>query len=134
MEPQIELVYGSVSGKSFNWEDRGMALSMKNKDYNPLIGRTGVDVGRTFSGDDWKVTARAGVGYQFDLLSNGETVLRDASGDKRFEGKKDSRMLMAVGMNAEFKGNMRLGLELEKSAFGKYNVDNAINANFRYSF
>ncbi|WP_032177482.1 hypothetical protein, partial [Escherichia coli] len=26
------------------------------------------------------------------------------------------------------------GLELEKSAFGKYNVDNAINANFRYSF
>ncbi|EPN0723701.1 hypothetical protein ACVRCM_004521, partial [Escherichia coli] len=24
--------------------------------------------------------------------------------------------------------------ELEKSAFGKYNVDNAINANFRYSF
>ncbi|EPP1556101.1 hypothetical protein ACUMHU_004698, partial [Escherichia coli] len=22
----------------------------------------------------------------------------------------------------------------EKSAFGKYNVDNAVNANFRYSF
>ncbi|HHS2762035.1 TPA: hypothetical protein ACS72U_003815, partial [Providencia alcalifaciens] len=28
----------------------------------------------------------------------------------------------------------RLSLELEKSAFGKYNVDNAINANFRYMF
>ncbi|WP_122995999.1 autotransporter outer membrane beta-barrel domain-containing protein, partial [Escherichia coli] len=39
-----------------------------------------------------------------------------------------------VGMNAEIKDNMRFGLELEKSAFGKYNVDNAINANFRYSF
>ncbi|HIB2157599.1 TPA: hypothetical protein ACWQ84_004764, partial [Escherichia coli] len=25
-------------------------------------------------------------------------------------------------------------LEFEKSAFGKYNVDNAVNANFRYSF
>ncbi|CAD5747085.1 autotransporter outer membrane beta-barrel domain-containing protein [Escherichia coli] len=134
VEPQMELVYGSVSGKSFSWEDRGMALSMKDKDYNPLIGRTGVDVGRTFSGDDWKITARAGLGYQFDLLANGETVLRDASGEKRFEGEKDSRMLMNVGMNAEIKDNMRLGLELEKSAFGKYNVDNAINANFRYSF
>ncbi|EGI6450469.1 autotransporter outer membrane beta-barrel domain-containing protein, partial [Salmonella enterica subsp. enterica serovar Reading] len=78
--------------------------------------------------------ARAGLGYQFDLLANGETVLRDASGEKRFEGAKDSRMLMTVGMNAEIKDNMRLGLELEKSAFGKYNVDNAINANFRYSF
>ncbi|HEL8550880.1 TPA: autotransporter outer membrane beta-barrel domain-containing protein [Escherichia coli] len=134
VEPQMELVYGSVSGKSFSWEDRGMALSMKDKDYNPLIGRTGVDVGRTFSGDDWKITARAGLGYQFDLLANGETVLRDASGEKRFEGEKDSRMLMTVGMNAEIKDNMRFGLELEKSAFGKYNVDNAINANFRYSF
>ena len=134
VEPQMELVYGSVSGKSFNWEDRGMALTMKDKDYNPLIGRTGVDVGRTFSGDDWKITARAGLGYQFDLLANGETVLRDASGEKRFEGEKDSRMLMNVGMNAEIKDNMRFGLELEKSAFGKYNVDNAINANFRYSF
>ncbi|EFZ73696.1 autotransporter outer membrane beta-barrel domain-containing protein, partial [Escherichia coli] len=59
---------------------------------------------------------------------------RDASGEKRFEGEKDSRMLMNVGMNAEIKDNMRFGLELEKSAFGKYNVDNAINANFRYSF
>ncbi|HBB6388173.1 TPA: autotransporter outer membrane beta-barrel domain-containing protein [Escherichia coli] len=134
VEPQMELVYGSVSGKSFSWEDRGMALSMKDKDYNPLIGRTGVDVGRTFSGDDWKITARAGLGYQFDLLANGETVLQDASGEKRFEGEKDSRMLMNVGMNAEIKDNMRFGLELEKSAFGKYNVDNAINANFRYSF
>lgn len=134
VEPQMELVYGSVSGKSFSWEDRGMALSMKDKDYNPLIGRTGVDVGRTFSGDDWKITARAGLGYQFDLLANGETVLRDASGEKRFEGEKDSRMLMTLGMNAEIKDNMRFGLELEKSAFGKYNVDNAINANFRYSF
>ncbi|HBB2048132.1 TPA: autotransporter outer membrane beta-barrel domain-containing protein, partial [Escherichia coli] len=126
VEPQMELVYGSVSGKSFNWEDRGMALSMKDKDYNPLIGRTGVDVGKSFSGDDWKITARAGLGYQFDLLANGETVLRDASGEKRFEGEKDSRMLMTLGMNAEIKDNMRFGLELEKSAFGKYNVDNAI--------
>ncbi len=125
-------VCDSVLGKFFNREYRGMALSMKNKDYNLLIGRTGVDVGRTFSGDDWKIKVRAGLGYLFDLL-----VLRDASGDKRFEGEKDSRMLMNVGMNAEIKDNMRFGLELETSAFGRYNVDNVdnvINATFRYSF
>ncbi|EPH5372646.1 autotransporter outer membrane beta-barrel domain-containing protein, partial [Escherichia coli] len=79
IEPQAELVYGAVSGKQFAWKDQGMHLSMKDKDYNPLIGRTGVDVGKSFSGKDWKVTARAGLGYQFDLLANGETVLRDAS-------------------------------------------------------
>ncbi|ELY9496021.1 TPA: serine protease autotransporter toxin Sat [Escherichia coli] len=134
IEPQAELVYGAVSGKQFSWKDQGMNLTMKDKDFNPLIGRTGVDVGKSFSGKDWKVTARAGLGYQFDLFANGETVLRDASGEKRIKGKKDGRMLMNVGLNAEIRDNLRFGLEFEKSAFGKYNVDNAINANFRYSF
>ncbi|HFP0769668.1 TPA: autotransporter outer membrane beta-barrel domain-containing protein, partial [Escherichia coli] len=127
IEPQAELVYGAVSGKQFAWKDQGMHLSMKDRDYNPLIGRTGVDVGKSFSGKDWKVTARAGLGYQFDLLANGETVLRDASGEKRIKGEKDSRMLMSVGLNAEIRDNVRFGLEFEKSAFGKYNVDNAVN-------
>ena len=134
IEPQAELVYGAVSGKQFSWKDQGMNLTMKDKDFNPLIGRTGVDVGKSFSGKDWKVTARAGLGYQFDLFANGETVLRDASGEKRIKGEKDGRMLMNVGLNAEIRDNLRFGLEFEKSAFGKYNVDNAINANVRYSF
>ena len=37
-------------------------------------------------------------------------------------------------LNAEVRDNIRFGLEFEKSAFGKYNVDNAVNAGFRYSF
>ncbi|EFA2754294.1 autotransporter outer membrane beta-barrel domain-containing protein [Escherichia coli] len=134
IEPQAELVYGAVSGKTFRWKDGEMDLSMKNRDFSPLIGRTGVELGKTFSGKDWSVTARAGTSWQFDLLNNGETVLRDASGEKRIKGEKDSRMLFNVGMNAQIKDNMRFGLEFEKSAFGKYNVDNAINANFRYMF
>uniref|UniRef100_UPI0031B8B3DE Maltose/maltodextrin-binding periplasmic protein,Autotransporter protein EspP translocator n=1 Tax=Escherichia coli O157 TaxID=1045010 RepID=UPI0031B8B3DE len=118
----------------FSVDYKAFLNEVKDKDYNPLIGRTGCDVGKSFSGKDWKVTARAGLGYQFDLLANGETVLRDASGEKRIKGEKDSRMLMSVGLNAEIRDNVRFGLEFEKSAFGKYNVDNAVNANFRYSF
>ncbi|EIH0009259.1 autotransporter outer membrane beta-barrel domain-containing protein, partial [Escherichia coli] len=56
------------------------------------------------------------------------------SGEKRIKGEKDGRMLMSVGLNAEVRDNIRFGLEFEKSAFGKYNVDNAVNASFRYSF
>ena len=134
IEPQAELVYGAVSGKTFSWKDGEMELSMKGKDFNPLIGRTGVELGKTYRGKDWNVTARVGTSWQFDLLNNGETVLRDASGEKRIKGEKDSRMLFNVGMNVQIKDNMRFGLEFEKSAFGKYNVDNAINANFRYMF
>ncbi|ENP6830634.1 autotransporter outer membrane beta-barrel domain-containing protein, partial [Escherichia coli] len=39
IEPQAELVYGAVSGKQFAWKDQGMHLSMRDRDYNPLIGR-----------------------------------------------------------------------------------------------
>lgn len=134
IEPQAELVYGAVSGKYLHWKDGNMDLAMANKDFNPLIGRTGIEFGKTFSGSDWSVTARAGTSWQFDLLANGETVLRDASGEKRIERERDSRMLFNVGLNSQIKDNVRFGLEFEKSAFGKYNVDNAINANFRYMF
>ncbi|BEH73253.1 autotransporter outer membrane beta-barrel domain-containing protein [Edwardsiella tarda] len=134
IEPQAELVYGSVSGTTLKWSDNGMDVSMRNKTYNPLIGRTGVALGKTLSGEGWRVTARAGIDWQFDLIANGETALRDASGEKRFTGKKDSRMLYNLGMNAEVKDNTRFGLTLERSAFGKYNIDHAINANFRYTF
>ncbi|ECG8591600.1 autotransporter outer membrane beta-barrel domain-containing protein [Salmonella enterica subsp. salamae] len=134
VEPQAELVYGAVSGTTLKWSDNGMDVSMRNKDFNPLIGRTGVALGKTFSGKGWSLTARTGLDWQFDLVSNGETALRDASGEKRFTGEKDSRMLYHVGLNAQVKNNMRFGLELEQSAFGKYNIDHAINANFRYMF
>ncbi|EHD6971420.1 autotransporter outer membrane beta-barrel domain-containing protein, partial [Salmonella enterica] len=129
LEPQAELVYGAVSGSRFNWRADGMDMSMSSKHYNPLTGRTGVALGKTFTGKDWQVTTRAGVDYQLDLVSNGETALRDASGEHRFTGEKDSRMLYNVGINARLKENTRFGVELEQSAFGKYNVDHVINAN-----
>ncbi|WP_088543913.1 autotransporter outer membrane beta-barrel domain-containing protein [Escherichia coli] len=134
IEPQAELIYGSVRGKTFRWQDGEMDLSMKKKDSTPLIGRTGLAFGKTFSGEDWSVTARAGAGWQFDMLRGGDTFLQDASGEKRLKGEKDSRALFNVGLNAQLKDNMRFGLELEKSAFGKYNIDNSVNATFRYSF
>ncbi|WP_158707843.1 autotransporter outer membrane beta-barrel domain-containing protein, partial [Escherichia coli] len=55
-------------------------------------------------------------------------------GEHQINGRKDGRMLYGVGLNARFGDNTRLGLEVERSAFGKYNTDDAINANIRYSF
>ncbi|MGE4388447.1 MAG: S6 family peptidase, partial [Citrobacter sp.] len=46
IEPQAELVYGAVSGKTFRWKEGNMDLSMKNKDFSPLVGRTGVELGK----------------------------------------------------------------------------------------
>ncbi|EDT1338842.1 TPA: autotransporter outer membrane beta-barrel domain-containing protein [Salmonella enterica] len=68
------------------------------------------------------------------MVSNGKTTLRDATGEHRFTGEKDRRMLYNIGVNAQLNDNVRFGVELEQSAPGKYNVDHLINANLRYMF
>ncbi|EIH9915589.1 hemoglobin-binding protease autotransporter Hbp, partial [Escherichia coli] len=61
VEPQAELVWGRLQGQTFNWNDSGMDVSMRRNSVNPLVGRTGVVSGKTFSGKDWSLTARAGL-------------------------------------------------------------------------
>ncbi|HAL3321801.1 TPA: autotransporter outer membrane beta-barrel domain-containing protein [Escherichia coli] len=134
VEPQAELVWGRLQGQTFNWNDSGMDISMRRDGVNPLVGRTGVVSGKTFSGKDWRLTARAGLHYEFDLTDSADVHLKDAAGEHQINGRKDGRMLYGVGLNARFGDNTRLGLEAERSAFGKYNTDNAINASIRYSF
>ncbi|HCO9360630.1 TPA: hemoglobin-binding protease autotransporter Hbp, partial [Escherichia coli] len=63
VEPQAELVWGRLQGQTFNWNDSGMDVSMRRNSVNPLVGRTGVVSGKTFSGKDWSLTARAGLHY-----------------------------------------------------------------------
>lgn len=133
-EPQVELVWGRLRGQTFNWNDSGMDVSMRRGSSNPLVGRSGVVSGKTFSGKDWSLTARAGLHYEFDLTDSADVHLKDAAGEHQINGRKDGRMLYGVGLNARFGDNTRLGLEVERSAFGKYNTDDAINANIRYSF
>lgn len=134
IEPQAELVYGAVSGTRLKWQEQNTTLAIYQKKFNPLIGRAGVTVGKRFSGENWAVTLRGGLDYQVDLQANGTMVLRDAWAERHTGGKKDSRMLYHVGLNGEVKDNLRFGLEVERSAFGRYNMNHTFNANIRYSF
>ncbi|WP_149451898.1 autotransporter outer membrane beta-barrel domain-containing protein, partial [Escherichia albertii] len=77
VEPQAELVWGRLQGQKFNWNDSGMDVSMRRDGVNPLVGRTGVVSGKTFSGKDWRLTARAGLHYEFDLTDSADVHLKD---------------------------------------------------------
>ncbi|EPH3086224.1 MULTISPECIES: S6 family peptidase [Enterobacteriaceae] len=134
MEPQAELVFGGEPGHSFNWSDKGMDVSMQRDKSNLLIGRTGIVSGKTFLGKGWSMTTKLGLNYEFDITKSADTYLMDAAGKHQIDGKKDGRMLFSVGANVNLGDNTRLGLETERSAFGRYNTDSMINANLRYSF
>lgn len=134
IEPQAELTYGAVRGITLKWQDKGHEVAMQQKHFNPLIGRVGVTAGKAFSNKYGTITVRTGLDYQFDLIANGGTVLRDRSTEQHFASQKDSRMLYHVGLNGQVNDKFNVGLAVERSAFGKYNVDHAMNAHLRYQF
>lgn len=134
IQPQTELVYGKVSGNRFAWQSEGTDIAVQRKQMKPLIGRTGVETGKSFKGKDWEVTALAGVHYQYDLFKPDETVVHDFAGETHIKNGKDSRMNFSIGVNTKIRENTRISLNIERSAFGHYDIDKAFNANIRYSF
>lgn len=134
IEPQAGLVFSTLSATRLKWNDNGITVSLRHQNATPLIGRTGVTTGKHFTGRSWTITARAGLNYQFDLLRKGETALRDISGEHRFAGKRDQRVLYHAALDGQLSENLRFGLEMERSVFGNDGVNHAINANMRYRF
>ncbi|WP_343718992.1 S6 family peptidase [Achromobacter dolens] len=134
VEPQVELVYGTVPGHRFDWQYHGANVSVRQGRFTPLIGRVGLAAGKSFEGTAWQLTSLAALSYQFDLRAPGATSLRDDLGQIHASHGKDGRMLMELGVNARIRGGTRLSLSMERSAFGRYNTDKAINANIRHAF
>ncbi|UVV65481.1 autotransporter outer membrane beta-barrel domain-containing protein [Glaesserella parasuis] len=127
VEPQAEVIYAKNS--QANLADNGHKLTIKVS--NGLVGRLGVNAGKTFEIGQSKATAWAGIGYQWDIAKRNEILVDGISASN---SKKDARMLMDLGLNIRANDKLSIGLSLEGSAFGKYNTDLSVNSNVRYSF
>ncbi|WP_235657238.1 IdeS/Mac family cysteine endopeptidase [Glaesserella parasuis] len=127
VEPQAEVIY--VKNSQANLADNGHKLTIKAS--NGLVGRLGVNAGKTFEIGQSKATAWAGIGYQWDIAKRNEILVDGISASN---SKKDARMLMDLGLNIRANDKLSIGLSLEGSAFGKYNTDLSVNSNIRYSF
>ncbi|EQA01464.1 IdeS/Mac family cysteine endopeptidase [Glaesserella parasuis] len=127
VEPQAEVIY--VKNSQANLADNGHKLTIKAS--NGLVGRLGVNAGKTFEIGQSKATAWAGIGYQWDIAKRNEILVDGISASN---SKKDARMLMDLGLNIRANNKLSIGLSLEGSVFGKYNTDLSVNSNIRYSF
>ncbi|MDO9672304.1 IdeS/Mac family cysteine endopeptidase [Glaesserella parasuis] len=127
VEPQAEVIYAKNS--QANLADNGHKLTIKVS--NGLVGRLGVNAGKTFEIGQSKATAWAGIGYQWDIAKRNEILVDGISASN---SKKDAKMLMDLGLNIRANDKLSIGLSLEGSAFGKYNTDLSVNSNVRYSF
>lgn len=80
VEPQAELILGRLQGQTFNWNDSGMDVAMRRNSVNPLVGRTGVVSGKTFSGKDWESNKPCRPALWFDLTDSADGYL-DTAGE-----------------------------------------------------
>ncbi|WP_201789863.1 autotransporter outer membrane beta-barrel domain-containing protein [Campylobacter lanienae] len=127
IEPQAEFVYLKTSGATLN--SNGFQMEIKSSDL--LVGRAGFNFAREVWLGKIRAYALGGLSYQWEMVKNAEILI---DGDSAKNNDKDSRMLMNLGLNMVASENLRIGLTLEKSAFGDYDTDLAVNLNARYSF
>ncbi|MCI7364375.1 MAG: autotransporter outer membrane beta-barrel domain-containing protein [Campylobacter lanienae] len=127
IEPQAEFVYLNTSGATIN--SNGFEMEIKSSDL--LVGRAGFNFAREVWLGKIRAYALGGLSYQWEMVKNAEILI---DGDSAKNDDKDSRMLMNLGLNMVASENLRIGLTLEKSAFGDYDTDLAVNLNARYSF
>lgn len=125
----LDTIAKYVKNNQANLADNGHKLTIKASD--GLVGRLGVNAGKTFEIGQSKVTAWAGIGYQWDIAKRNEILV---DGISARNSKKDARMLMDLGVNIRANDKLNIGLSLEGSAFGKYNTDLSVNSNIRYSY
>ena len=128
IEPQAEFVYLNTSGATLN-NSNGFQMEIKNSDL--LVGRAGFNFARELWLGHVRAYALGGLSYQWEMVKNAEILIE---GDSAKNNNKDSRMLMNLGLNMVASENLRIGLTLEKSTFGDYDTDLAVNLNARYSF
>ena len=132
IEPQAEFVYLKTSGATLTTEttnNNGFTMEIKNSDL--LVGRAGFNFARELWLGHVRAYALGGLSYQWEMVKNAEILVE---GDSAKNNNKDSRMLMNLGLNMVASENLRIGLTLEKSTFGDYDTDLAVNLNARYSF
>lgn len=134
VEPQAELVYGHLGSQDFTWTDQTQTMTMHQKASNPLVGRTGVVLGQRFEGTHWKIDARLGAHYEWDIVATQSVLLDDGLTAHELQSERDGRFIYALGVNAEVSDQVRLGLEVQRSAGGRFDIGHLVNANLRYSF
>ncbi|EMD3336976.1 autotransporter outer membrane beta-barrel domain-containing protein, partial [Escherichia coli] len=126
IEPKAEIISGYISKNDYAWNNNGINLAMMTDSNVPVIGKLGVSTGNIFSLDTSNITTHAGVYYEFDITKTPDITLRDDVGTYNIKGKKDARMVYSVGINGNINKNTRIGVDIERSSFGDYNINHLV--------
>lgn len=131
VEPQLELSYGHVAGKSFDTVNRltQKAVSSRLDGYDSLVGRVGFRTGLSFPEKKGNVYVRASVLREFQgdvTLTRGEGTYELDTDDTWFE--------YGIGGNYNFTPAIQLYADLERYSGAELSEPWRVNVGARWSF
>lgn len=126
LEPQIELISGYIPSLKITSEN----MILKSSSFIPLHLKTAIFGGFSYE----KTNFRAGFGMANDIVKNSKKYLSQDNIQNVYSGERDNRVFVNLGLDYKISDNQRLSFELEKTFFGKFDVDYSANIVYRYSF
>lgn len=129
VEPQVQLSYYWIKGKSFNMSN-GMKVEQENA--SSLTGRAGVVVGKNItrsSGLNTQLYAKAGINHEFlgknNLKLNGEKFKADFLGTRAYVG---------LGIDSQINKRTKFFAQVEHESGSKFKSDIKARIGIKYSF
>ena len=137
LQPQAEIIAGTIGGQNLRFENSLVALSVDSKASFAFIGRVGADMLSNFrfgnSGGFWRV----GASLVQDFTNRGVMDIDDnvqTTSARSHTIKGDFRVLLSAGLDMRISSNSRVYFEVDRSFFGNYNLAYTISAGLRYNF
>lgn len=137
LQPQAEIIAGTIGGQNLRFENSLVALSVDSKASFAFIGRVGADMLSNFKLGERGGYWRMGASLVKDFTNRSTMTIDDnvqATSARSHTIKGDFRLLLSAGFDMRLSQNSRLYFEVDKSFFGNYNLDYVVSAGFRYNF
>ena len=135
LQPQAEIIAGYIGGQNLHFEDSRLGINVPNT--FALIARAGVDAGSTFAMGSKSGYWRVGASLVGDVLERGQMTVVDLN-DSRFTEThsfvRDFRAVFSAGLDMRLSKNSRIYFEIDKSFFGRFNIDYLVSAGLRFNF
>lgn len=128
IEPQLEATYGHVFGDTFEGSN---SVTIKQKDFDTLIGRAGIRAGMRFKRNRGLFYVR--VSGAKDLMGETEFTARNTATSKVFKTKYDDQWVeYALGINYKMSRKSYFYADVERTSGGDVKENYRWNAGVRF--
>lgn len=132
LEPQVQLTWAQLGGRNFTaTTDGGEVLNVNQEGYNSLVGRVGLELGKT--GRVGSVYARLGLAHEFSGDVTGNYSAEDGGSKTTSVETKGTWAEMSLGTTLNIKPNASAYFDVSRTYSADYEHDWKFSGGLRFA-